>query len=202
MASRLESSGQYRSTCPPAGVMSIERISGEEMIACTPVQRAVAVKTQREEQSSATGSVAAPKLVRTSISVLFVASAPKIALWSSVLLCERTRHERNRSRQESTRHSLARVRPAAAACVGQQLSGVEHLALPANHLRVAARPPHLERCTWSKQPAVMSQRGDGSARPRTVSNQEQRHEERSDHRSDQSSDGSGRTPPSVRRPRG
>ena len=107
-------------------------------------------KHSERRTSSATGSVAAPKLVRTSVSVLFVASAPKIALCGSVLLCERTRHEQNRSRQEGACHSLARVCPAAAACVGQQLSRVEHLALPANHLRVAARPPHLERCTCGR----------------------------------------------------
>ena len=101
MASRLESSGQYRSTCPPAGVMSIERISGEEMIACTPAtQRAVAVKTQREQQSSTPGSVAAPKLVRTSVSVLFVASAPKIALRGSVL---RVRLVTNRTKADGKR---------------------------------------------------------------------------------------------------
>ena len=51
MASRLESRGQYRSTCPPAGVMSIERISGEEMIACTPATQRRRCEKNSEKNS-------------------------------------------------------------------------------------------------------------------------------------------------------
>jgi hypothetical protein len=36
MASLFDTIGQYRSSCPPDGVMSNDRINGEDVTACAP----------------------------------------------------------------------------------------------------------------------------------------------------------------------